>query len=1125
MKFWQDNNIFQKTLDKKSPKGEFVFYDGPPFATGLPHYGSLLSSIIKDVIPRYKTMQGFYVRRRWGWDCHGLPIENMIEKELGLKDKTEIEKIGIKKFNESCRDSVLRYAHDWKKFIDRVGRWVDYTGAYMTMDATYTESVWWALGEAYKKGLMYEGRKVLLYCPHCETPIAKAEVQMDNSYKDVTEEAVTVKFKIKNPEEIGLSGNVFILAWTTTPWTLPGNVALAVNKDIDYVSVINGNDIYILAQKRWHQYENLKNLQIDSKGLKGKDLVGLEYEPLYEIEKVKQSGKKAWYVAPADFVTTEDGTGVVHTAVIYGEDDYALGQKLDLPLVQLLDSKGHFNSDAPEFVRGEYFKKAEKLVKKDLEERGLVFDKKLYTHFYPHCHRCGTALLYNAITSWFLNIQDVKADLIKLNEKINWIPEHLKHGRFLNIVEGAPDWTISRNRYWASPLPIWKSESGKVEVIGSVEELKKKTTSNNHFFIARHGQAENNAKNITDSNPQSTNGLTEVGRQQVAELLKLIKKENIAQIYVSPYLRTRQTAEILAEGLGFEKDKIIIDDRLSELDFGDLSGQPFADFLTHEEKHLKYFEDKLPNGESYLDAKRRFGEFLYDVNSRYQNENILVVSHGIALEVIKAVIEGADNKRSKEIINTYEAETAGLLDFVFSPIPHNDDYVLDLHRPYIDEITWTNERGELMKRIPEVADGWVDSASMPFAEYHYPFENKEEFEKRFPGDFIAEYIAQTRTWFYYMHAMSVMMFGEVSFKNVVTTGTILAADGSKMSKSKGNYTDPMLNMDMYGADSLRYYLMTSVVMQAEDLKFSDADVKDVHNRLINMLWNSYKFYEMYGGSAEREYEPSNHPLDKWILAKLGDLQNEVTSGLEQFDTVRAGRPIRDFVAEFSQWYVRRSRDRFKSDEEKDKNAAVSTTRLVLLELSKLLAPFMPFMADSLYMTLGGGKESVHLEDWPEVENLSGAQKETLELMEEVRRICSLGLEARSKVNIKVRQPLSQIQVKNDKLKGEQEYLEIIKDEVNVKEIYFDTDLAEEVVLDTEITPELKEEGDVREILRALQDLRKEKGLNPSDMAILLVGNSGVNKDLVKKYEQAISKTVSLSDIKFDGFEGEGFKLE
>ena len=598
LRFWKEHKIFEKTLEKDAPHGEFVFYDGPPFATGLPHYGSLLSSIIKDVIPRYKTMRGYRVRRVWGWDCHGLPIENMIEKELGLKSKKDILALGIAKFNEACRASVLRFAKEWEKYVDRVGRFVDFRGAYCTMDNSYIESVWWALRQAHEKGLLYEGRKVLLYCPHCETPLAKAEIAMDNSYQDITEEAVTVKFRVKNPEKHGLPANTFLLAWTTTPWTLPGNVALAVGEDVSYalVRILNTQkrakegvieyENVIIAEEIFEQLYSKENtdalkLAFDLvyahtkkedeeavrgpekvKVLKGKELVGLQYEPLFEIPKVSAQDKPhAHTILPADFVSTEEGTGIVHTAVLYGEDDYMLGLANDLPMAPLLDARGHFNDDAPELVRGQYFKKAEKEIVADLEARGLLFAHALHTHSYPHCHRCGTPLIYNALNSWFIDIQKIKARLLATNEDINWVPEHLKHGRYQNIVENAPDWTISRNRFWASPLPIWKNtQTVEVAVIGSLEELRARTKrSGNRYFLMRHGESESNASGTLNGDPSIENTLSEIGKREVQDALASLPKE-IDLVFFSPLQRTRESAEQVAHALDLPQDALVEDE-------------------------------------------------------------------------------------------------------------------------------------------------------------------------------------------------------------------------------------------------------------------------------------------------------------------------------------------------------------------------------------------------------------------------------------------------------------------------------------------------------------------------------------------------------------------------------------
>ncbi|MFA5744739.1 MAG: isoleucine--tRNA ligase [Candidatus Paceibacterota bacterium] len=942
--FWEREQIFQKSLTKKAPKGEFVFYDGPPFATGLPHSGSLLSSVSKDLIPRYKTMRGYRVRRRWGWDTHGLPIESLVEKKLGLKNKKEILTLGIEKFNETARAMVLDYVHDWKRYIVRAGRWVDFDNSYKTMDNSFIESVWWGLKEIYKKGRLYEGRKVLLYCPHCETPLAKAEIAMDNTYKDVTEEAVTVKFKIKNPEKYSLPENTFLLAWTTTPWTLPGNVALAVGSDIEYTilkaykntkifgvndetplleGVKEGN--YIVAKERIEALQGEVG-GVVVKTVVGKDLVVIEYEPLYEIEKVKEYKGKKWQVLAADFVTTEEGTGIVHTAVIYGEDDYNLGLKENLPMVPILNSNATYNNDAPEFLRGEYIKKAEVKIKEDLESRGLLFARAFFTHSYPHCYRCGTPLIYNAVSSWFIDIQSVKQKMLAENEKINWVPEHLKHGRFMKIIESAPDWTISRNRFWASPLPIWKDAEGNITVIGSLDELK---------------------------------------------------------------------------------------------------------------SHMKH---------------------------------------------------GAD-------------------------LPRNAQGELDLHLPYIDRVELFDEKGRKLTRIPEVVDCWVESGCMPFAEYHYPFENKKEFESRSPGDFVSEYIGQTRAWFYYLHAIGTELFDRIAFRNVITTGTILAADGVKFSKSKGNYTDPYELFNKYGADAFRYYLMSSVLMQAEDLSFRDDDVKDVHARVVNMLRNILAFYSLYKDEAGPATDTSSNILDRWILARLSGILLTVTESFDRYDVPRATRPMREFIDDFSTWYVRRSRDRMKGSNPEDKKAALATLRFVLREFSKVIAPVMPFIAEEIFQSVreNNEPESVHLTEWPQ-NKLSLVQKvirsaggigggnrslALIQNMGRTRLLASEALQLRQKAGMKVRQTLASLTIPE---MLSDEYAAILAEEVNVKKIL----VGKELLLDTVLTPELITEGDEREMARAVAEARKNEGYSPRDTA-----------HTVENLEGKHSVLLSTGEVRFD----------
>ncbi len=951
--FWQKKNIFEKSLSKSSPKGDYVFYDGPPFATGLPHYGHILSSVIKDVIPRYWTMKGYHVRRRWGWDCHGLPIESLIEKELQISGKKQIEQMGVDKFNEACRAKVMLYTQEWKKMVDRIGRWVEFDNAYKTMDATYMESVWWALKTIWNKGLIYEGRKVLMYCPRCETPVSKAETAMDDSYKEINEETVTIKFGIKTQEkrskELGLTDNVFILAWTTTPWTLPGNVALAVGENIEYALVrikkqeASSEETLILAKDLVEKVLINKEFEI-VKIFKGADLVGLEYEPLYNIEAINRTGKKAWYVTLADFVTTEEGTGVVHTAVVYGEEDYNLGLKIDLPVVPLLDSKGFFNEAAPDLIKGVYFKEAEKTIKQDLEQKGLLFLKENHTHAYPFCWRCDTQLFYNAISAWFIDIQKIKARLIELNKKINWYPEHLKLGRFLNILETAPDWNISRNRYWATPLPFWKcshKECQHVACVGSLDELKEKAL-------------------------------------------------NFSNVYKS-----------------------------------------------------------------------------VDINE------------------------------------------------------------VDLHKHLMDKIKLTCEKcGGEMERIPEVIDCWVESASMPFAEFHYPFESKEIFESRFPGQYIGEYIAQTRAWFYYMHVMATLLFDNVSFENVVCTGTILNEKGEKLSKSKRNYTDPWLIIEQYGVDSLRYYLMSSIVMDAENLFFNDREVKEAYNKVVNILTNVLDFYLMYAKDVKLENKISDpkNILDKWILAKLNLLIREVTTQMDNYSTVKACRPIREFIDDMSTWYLRRSRDRFKGEIEEDKQAAVYVLGKALFELSRVLAPFLPYLAEHIYQELGRScgslQESVHLEDWPLV-NEELTNEDVLKEMSFVKRVVELGLSKRSEVGIKVRQPLRQFTIFNPPT-GEAgfqfssiEYADLIKDELNVKEISFNKDESGElkVELDTNITVDLKEEGLLRELVRTINNYRKEIKLTLNDrIKIEYQTDDEMMKKVFGQYNNELKKQTLAEEI-------------
>ena len=1124
--FWRENKTFERSLEKPSPKGEFVFYDGPPFATGLPHHGSLLSSIIKDVIPRYKTMRGYRVRRRWGWDTHGLPIENLVEKELGLTTKKDIEKIGIAKFNETARGVVLKYVADWKAYVERVGRWVDYDNSYKTMDNTFIESVWWALKRLWEKELLYEGRKVLMYCPHDETPLAKAEIAADNTYKDITEEAVTVKFKVKNPSAHGLPEHTYLLAWTTTPWTLPGNVALAINTGIPYTvyriaaeyGIPNtGYEMHIVAKELLQSVTAGRQVEVVTEK-SGSELVGIEYEPLFDIPQMQTETSHKVYTA--DFVTTGEGTGIVHTAVMYGEDDYVLGQKEKLPMVQMLTANGSYNDVVPEFLRGKYIKDAEKDIKKDLEARGLLFEKKNHTHSYPHCWRCGTPLIYNAVTSWFINIQKVKAKMLSENQKVNWVPDHLKNGRFGKIVESAPDWTISRNRFWASPLPIWKNKEGKVMVIGSLNEIKQRVKkSGNTYFVMRHGECEGNIKQIVNSDNSIENHLTEKGRAQVADSARAVD-EPFDLIVTSPLTRSVETAEIMREALKISKENVVVDARLSEVHFGEFNNGSREKYVTAFE-NMAERAHKSPGGvETWREVRLRVGGFVRELEAAHTEKRILIVTHDTPGFILQSLARGETSEEAVAKHPTFHQDlhfkNAEVQPLDFVPLPLNSNYELDLHRPYTDNLVLLDGDGAEYTRIPEVVDCWVESGSMPFAEYHYPFENKAQFESRAPGDFIAEYIAQTRTWFYYLHAIGVTVFDRLAFKNVVSTGNLLAADGQKISKSKGNYTDPLALIDQYGSDAYRLYLMSSPVMQAEDVRFRDEDVRDAHNRVIGILWNTFKFFDLY----QKEFDgkavarASEHVLDRWILARLDELIGEMTDAMEKYETPLAVRAFRGFVDDYSTWYVRRSRDRVKG-EWHDKHHSLATQREVLLTMAKLIAPIMPFIAEEIWRGIEGGG-SVHLEAWPTVAPRSGffarlfggTKKDLiLEEMALTRAVVSKALEARDKAGIKVRQPLSRLQVSGVRFQGSQDLLNVIRDEVNVKGVEINPNLPEgTVLLDTELTPELKEEGFVRDLIRAIQGARKEAGLNPGESAEVTLNASKDVEALITKYMKEISET-------------------
>lgn len=908
LKFWNEATIFAKSLSKEAPRGEYVFYDGPPFATGTPHYGHLVGSIMKDVIPRYQTMRGYHVDRKWGWDCHGLPIENIVEKELGTKTKKEIEQLGVAKFNDLCRARVSTYIDEWKTVINRLGRWADMENSYRTMDLPYMETIWWGLKELWNKDLIYKAYRSMHICPRCETTLSQSEVS--EGYKDIKDLSAIAKFELL--DEPG----TYVLAWTTTPWTLIGNVALAVGADISYVKIESGEVKFILAKERLADVMKDTAYEIISE-FKGAELVGKAYKPLfdyYATDEKLENRARGWKIYDAEFVTTTDGTGIVHIAPAFGEDDMNLGKTHSLPFIQHVGMDGMFKPEVTDF-QGLHVKPVDDHMTTDIEiikylaAHSTLFHKEKYEHSYPHCWRCDTPLINYATSSWFIAVNKIKDQLLDSAKNINWSPDYLKNGRFGNWLEGARDWSISRQRFWASAIPIWECACGHQHMIGSVAELE-------------------NLSGVT--------GIT------------------------------------------------------------------------------------------------------------------------------------------------------------------------DIHKDKVDPITIPcTECGGTMNRISDVIDCWFESGSMPYAQLHYPFENKEKFENNFPAQFIAEGVDQCRTWFYYLHVVSGGLLGKHAFSNVIANGIVLAEDGKKMSKKLKNYPDPSLVMDKYGSDALRAYLLSSPVMLAENLNFSEKGVEESLRKNIMILWNVYKFYEMYAeGVVSEVAAPVNtNVIDTWIIAKLKLLNKEVTDSLEAYNLPKATRPITEFVDELSTWYLRRSRDRFK-DEGDDKNQVLITLRYVLVELAKVMAPAMPFMAENLWQKVTGynftnQNKSIHLEAWSELGELNDSEKAVLSNMELVRKIVELGLASRDESFVKIRQMLGSMTVMSKETILADEYLELIKDELNIQKVIWEKGESDypTVALNTTITPELKKEGIKRELVRLINNLRKDLALTLADTAIVSV--FGANEEILE----------------------------
>jgi len=1106
--FWSENNIFEKSLSKDAPKGDFVFYEGPPTANAKPALHHLEARVFKDIIPRFKTMQGFRVRRKGGWDTHGLPVELQIEKKLGLKSKKEIELYGVEKFNKECKDSVFDYISDWEKFTDRIGYWVDKKNAYYTFDTDYIESVWNILKTVDEKKLLYKDYKVLPWCPRCGTALSSHELAQ--GYQDDKDLSVTAKFKVVGQD------NTYILAWTTTPWTLPGNVALAVGRDIEYVKIKVGNDYFILAKERLSvvtdSYEMVEEI-------KGENLVGLTYEPLYSFlsqkfaEKNPEAFAKAYQVYPADFVTTTDGTGVVHTAVMYGQEDFDLGTNRGLPKYHVVKDDGNFLDDM-DFLSGRFVKDEEVAVDiiKDLAHRGFLFKKEKYEHSYPHCWRCKTPLIYYARDSWYIKMSALRAELVAENEGINWEPSHIKEGRFGEWLREIKDWAISRERYWGTPLPIWSDAEGNYRVVGSVDEFKKLSKkSGNKYFVMRHGETEGNVKHIWNIDSNVPNLLTEKGKEQVRENVKYLKDKKIDVIIVSPFGRTQETASIVIENLGLSRDIVVIDPRIGEWNVGDnFNGKPVEEFFVTRNTSADRYEFKNDGGESYKDVLRRSGDFMYDIDTKYAGKNILIVSHGAVTRGISLVAQGFSFRKMTELSSEFENfNNAEVREVDFVPLPHNREYEVDLHKPYIDEVVLVDEEGKELTRVKEVMDVWFDSGSMPFAQDHYPWQKESHL---YPADFISEAIDQTRGWFYTLHAIGVLMGKGRAYKNVICLGHILDSQGKKMSKSIGNIVEPWAMMNTYGVDALRLWMYT-VNSPGDSKNFDEKTVDEIVKKVFNPILNIVVFYELYKNDSITPHNKSQYVLDTWILSRLYKMIHEGTTSLEKFQVFESARSIRDFVNDFSAWYVRRSRDRFKSENAQEKSDALSTTAYVLLELSKYMAPFAPFFAESVFQKVKVSGESVHLENWPESQEFD---EMLLDTMDKVREVVTSALELRQKAGHKVRQPLQRLTIKNKELGilNNAEILEVIQDEINVKEIVFDDTIAHDVELDTHLTDDLKQEGVARSIIRAIQDARKTEGLNPSDTVSLVFSVDDEIKKVIEKYTEMITKPTGARSVEY-----------
>ncbi|MBU0766260.1 class I tRNA ligase family protein [Patescibacteria group bacterium] len=1330
LQYWKEEDIFKRSIKQRDGAENFSFYDGPPFATGLPHYGHLLAGTIKDVIPRYQTMRGKRVERRFGWDCHGLPVENLIEQENNIKDHKEIEEIGIDNFNGLCCASVQRYEKEWRAVVERMGRWVDMDWDYKTMDPDYMESIWWVFSELHKKGLIYEGKKAMHVCPRCATPLSNFEVTQ--GYKDVDDIATTWKFELEDEK------GTFVLAWTTTPWSTLSTMGLSIKPDGTYIKVRVGKENLIFAKDRLEDIlKGIDEYEIVSE-FKGKKMIGKSYKHIAdwyaEIPEVKEN-PNTYHIHGGDYVDPEEGTGIVTINGSYGEIDMEAAKINGLPIVMDVDITGHFTQEAGPYA-GMYIEDGEKKLIDDINARGLVWSKESYKHSYPHCWRCDSPLLNYATSSWFVAVEKIKENLLDANAKTEWVPAHVRDGRFGKWLEGARDWAISRNRFWGTPIPIWRcEETGEMEVISSRDDLMKhKSERFTKLSVVRHAESAGNLIPIYQAKVPGTD-LTDRGKKQAKEAAKRFENQKIDIIYCSPLARTQQTAGIIAKATGA---KVVVDERLREVSFGDFEGKAvdYSDLAFVKARRAHKLETGAPESiyhfpgmETWSKVQERISDFLNETLPKHRSEHVIVVTHADPLQNVRHFFNKIDPVKLSHQPYPQLAESHTFF------WDHDTGCELDLHKHTIDDITWegsgkkpakvtlvrhgetdwnkkgkaqgqentslndtgrkqaedlakklsnnkydlivsstlnrsietaeilaknlgipfenqleelcerdfgdwtgktrseidSNVKGQfsaqdidfpngetfdqfykrielardklaeqyqgkriivvahggvlktmsviegllslsearevfaanaenitftlgpVMRRIPEVFDCWFESGSMPYAQPHFPFEQLSTVNCQlstvvkptgFPADFIAEGMDQTRGWFYTLMVLSTALFKEPAFRNCIVNGIVLAEDGKKMSKKLKNYPEPMEVVHKFGADAVRFTLMSSPAVRGEDLRFSEKMVEESMRNVLLPLWNAYSFFVTYANSAK--FEPvetrraSTHPLDVWIRAEMQDLTNRMTCELDKYDLSATCSELHETLDALTNWYIRLSRRRFAGKgtaedcDTEDQLDALHTLYDVLLTFSQVTAPFCPYIADAIYLNLSPEEHgSVHLTNWPDVKDLTKDEHKLIKRTRLERLIVSLGHKVRSDKNIKVRQPLHKAIIALppalENVLSDEDVL-LIKQEMNVKEVEFAKDPSElaQVIVKVDarkVGPRLPKR--VQEIIQAgkngdftMEDdgriIILDEELTPDEAEVVYLGKEGL--DAAADHGVVVSVDTDVSkELEHEGF--------